>query len=87
MPTVMIHHDAKDVAHWLASTKRDEVFGPVGVTNIRTFSDPQKSHHVGLVMDVADMDRLLAFLQTQPAADAMSHDGVMPETLVYLVRS
>ena len=23
--------------HWLASPKREEVFGPLGVTNIRTF--------------------------------------------------
>jgi len=42
---------------------------------------------VGLVMDVADMDRLEAFMKTKPAADAMEHDGVLPETLVFLVQS
>ena len=41
MPTVIAHHDVKDKDHWLASAKREEVFGPLGVTNIRTFVDPQ----------------------------------------------
>lgn len=38
-------------------------------------------------MDVADMDKLMAFMQTKAAADAMAHDGVLPETLVFLVQS
>jgi hypothetical protein len=36
-------------------------------------------------MDVADMGALTAFMETQEAADAMTHDGVLPETLVLLV--
>jgi hypothetical protein len=87
MPTVMAHHDVKDTKHWLASPKRKEVFEPIGVTNIRTFVDPQNPNRVGLVMDVADMDRLKAFMQTKAAADAMAHDGVLPETLVILAQS
>ena len=87
MPTVMAHHDVKDVKHWLASPKREEVFGPIGVTNIRTFVDPGRPNHVGLVMEVADMDKMTALMQTQAAADAMAYDGVLPETLVILVQS
>ena len=42
MPTVIGHHDiSKGCEHWLASPKREEFFGPLGVTNIRTFVDPQ----------------------------------------------
>ena len=41
MPTLIAHHDVKDQKHWLASPKREEVFGPLGVTNIRTFIDPE----------------------------------------------
>ena len=85
MPTVIGHHDVKDTKHWLASPKREEVFGPLGVTNIRTFVDPQNPTHVALLMDVADMDALTAFMQTEAAAQAMEHDGVVPETLVILV--
>ena len=29
------YHDVKDTEHWLASPKREEVFGPLGVTNPR----------------------------------------------------
>ena len=87
MPTILAYHDVKDVKYWLASPVRKEIFEPIGVTNIRTFVDPQASNRVGLVMDVADMDRLVAFMQTKPAVDAMAHDGVLPETLVILVQS
>ena len=85
MPTVVAHHDVKDTEHWLASPKREEFFGPLGVTNIRTFVDPQNPTHVALVMDVADMDAVMAAMQTEAAAEAMDHDGVLPETLVILV--
>lgn len=38
-------------------------------------------------MDVADMDALMAAMQTEAGADAMAHDGVLPETLVILVEA
>ena len=85
MPTVIGHHDVKDTEHWLASPKREEVFGPLGVTNIRTFVDPQNPTHVAVLMDVADMDAVMAFMQTEAGAEAMEHDGLLPETLVILV--
>ena len=88
MPTVIVHHDIKkDTKHWLDSPRREEVFGPLGVSNIRTFVDPQKPNRVALLMDIADMDRVMAFMQTQAAADAMEHDGVVPESLVFLIES
>jgi hypothetical protein len=86
MPTVIAHHDiskGKDV--WLASPKREEVFGPLGVTNIRTFVNPQNPTQVAILMDVADMDALMDAMQSEAAAEAMQHDGVVPETLVILV--
>jgi hypothetical protein len=87
MPTVMAHHDVKDKDHWLASPKREEFFGPLGVTNIQTFVDPENPTRVGIVMDVPDMDAVMAAMETQAAADAMAHDGVLPETLVILVEA
>jgi hypothetical protein len=87
MPTVMAHHNVKDKDHWLASPKREEFFGPLGVTNIRTFVDPQNPTRVGLLMDVPDMDAVMAAMETQAAADAMGYDGVLPETLVILVEA
>jgi hypothetical protein len=87
MPTVIAHHDVKDTDHWLASPKREEVFGPLGVTNIRTFVDPQNRNRVAIMMDVADMDAVMAAMQRPEMGEAMEHDGVLPETLVILVES
>jgi hypothetical protein len=83
----MAYHDVKDKDHWLASPKREEFFGPLGVTNIRTFVDPENPTRAGLVMDVSDMDAVMGAMETEAAADAMAHDGVLPETLVILVEA
>ena len=40
-----------------------------------------------MLMDVADMDALKAAMETPGAAEAMAHDGVVPETLVMLVEA
>jgi hypothetical protein len=87
MPTVIAHHDVKDKDHWLASPKREEVFGPLGVTNIRTFVDQENPTRVAVLMDVADMDAVMAAMQTPALADAMEYDGVLPETLVILTEA
>jgi hypothetical protein len=87
MPAVIAHHDVKDKDHWLASPKREEVFGPLGVTNIRTFVDPQNPTQVAVLMDVADMDVVMAAMQEPAMAEAMAYDGVVPESLVILVEA
>jgi hypothetical protein len=87
MPTVIAHHDVKDKDHWLASPKREEVFGPLGVTNIRTFVNPQNPTRVAVLMDVADLDVLMTAMQSEATAEAMAYDGVLGETLVILVEA
>ncbi len=87
MPTVFIHHDVTDTDHWLAAPTREEFLGPLGVTNIRTFVDPTNPTHVGVLMDVADMDVVAAALQTPEAAEAEASDGVVAETMVTLIES
>ena len=87
MPTVFIYHEVKDKDHWLASPKREEVLGPLGVTNIRLFVDPQNPTRVGGMMDVPDMDTLMAAMQTDEAAQGMAYDGILLETLVVLVEA
>jgi hypothetical protein len=87
MPTVIAHHDVRDKDHWLASPKREEVFGPLGVTNIRTFVDPQNPAQVAVLMDVADLDAVMSAIQTRAMSEAMEYDGVLPETLVILVET
>jgi hypothetical protein len=86
MPTILGHHDiSKGKDHWLSSPKREEFFRPLGVTNIRTFVDPQNPSHVAVVMDVPDLDAFTAAMQSDAAGAAMAHDGVLPETLVILI--
>jgi len=87
MSTVLGDHDVKDKDHWLASPKREEFFGPLGVSNIRTFVDPQNPTQVAVLMDLADMDAFTSAMQSEAAAEAMAHDGVLPETLVVLVEA
>ncbi|HEX2368233.1 MAG TPA: hypothetical protein VHM94_03250 [Acidimicrobiia bacterium] len=76
---------SKGKDHWLASPKREEFFGPLGVTNIRTFVNPENPTQVAVLMDVSDLDALMAAMQSEAAAEAMAHDGVVPESLVILV--
>ena len=87
MPRILGFHEVKDVPHWLSSPKREEFFGPLGVTEIKTYVDPQGSKRVGLTMNVADMDAVMGAMETQEGADAMEYDGVIPETLVVLIES
>ena len=87
MPTVIGYHEVKDTQHWLASPKREEVFGPLGVTNIRTFVDQENPTRVAVLMDVADMDTVMAAMQTPALGDAMEYDGGLPETLVILTEA
>jgi hypothetical protein len=83
----MAYHDVNDKDHWLASPRREQFFGPLGVTNIRTFVDPENPRRVGLVMDIPDMEAVMAAMETEAARDAMAYDGVLPETLVFLVEA
>jgi hypothetical protein len=84
METLLVLHEVDDVDHWLASPKRQELFGPLGMT-ARTFRDPEGSNRVGLIVEVPDIAAWQELLQTPEAAEAMKYDGVRPETIVGLV--
>ena len=86
MPTLLVFHEVEDVDHWLASPKREEFFGPLGIT-VRTFRDPAGSNRVGLLAEVPDIASWEAALQTEAAAEAMKFDGVRADTLVVLAEA
>jgi hypothetical protein len=86
MPTVIAYHEIDDREKWLASPKREEFFGPLGVT-IRTFLDPENPNRAAVLADVPDMDAFQAAMQSQEAADAMAHDGVRADTMIVLVEA
>ena len=87
MPTLIGYHHVKDTKHWLASPMREKFFGPLGVTGIRTFVDPQNATRVAVLMEVPDMNKLKTAMSSPGAAEAMTHDGVLAETLVLLVEA
>ena len=86
MATIMVFHEVDDVAHWLSSPKRAELFGPMGMT-ARTFVDPEGTNRVGLIVELPDVETFRSALESEQAAEAMKFDGVRPETIVMLVES
>jgi hypothetical protein len=83
MPTLMVVHQVDDVDHWLASPKREEFFGPRGMS-VRTFVDPQSPGRVGLIVEVPSIEAFEQAIAEPEAAEAMKHDGVQPATIVTL---
>ena len=86
MTTVLVTHEVDDVNHWLTSSKRSEVFGSLGIS-VKTFTDPEGSNKVGLILEVPDMDAMKAMLESDAGAEAMKYDGVRPETILTLIAS
>jgi len=84
METLMVFHEVDDVEQWLASSKREELFGPLGI-QVRAFRDPQGSNRIGLIVETPDVATWHEALQTDKAAEAMKHDGVRPDTILELV--
>jgi hypothetical protein len=84
VPTLLAFHEVDDLDHWLNSRKREEIFGPLGIT-VRTFHDPERTNRVGLIVEVPDMAVFEQAMQSEGAAEAMRHDGVRPETLLVLI--
>ena len=84
MPTMLVVHEVEDVDHWLKSSKREELFGPLGYS-VHTFVDPTDAHRVGLVVEGPGLDAFEEFMKSDAAADAMRHDGVRPDTVRVLL--
>lgn len=78
MPKLVATHEVDDVAHWLASPKREEVFAGVA-TNITTFVHPSEPNR-------ADMDAFDKLMKSDAAAAAMKYDGVRPQTLALYIQ-
>lgn len=87
MPKIVIHHEVDDSEHWLSAgkTTRENFFGPLGITDIQTYTNPQNPNQVALTMDVPDLDAMMAALQTPEAAEAEKADGVKADTIVLYV--
>ena len=83
MATYVVTHEVDDVEHWLASPRREEFFGPHGIT-AQPFRDPAGSNRVALIVEIPDLAAFQELMQSEGAAEAMKYDGVRPETLLLL---
>jgi hypothetical protein len=84
MRTVLVFHEVDDVDSWLASPRRREVFGPLGIT-VRTFVDPERPNRVGLVVETPSMELFHEAMESTVTAAAMRRDGVRVETVQVLI--
>ena len=84
MTTLVITHEVDDIDHWRTSTRREDYFGPLGIT-ARAFVDPDKSDRVGLIVECPSLEAFQEAMQDAGAAEAMKFDGVRPETIHMLV--
>jgi hypothetical protein len=80
MLTVIVTHDIDDTNHWLASPKRQEFFGPKGIT-VRTFLDARNPKRAAVLVEVPDMELFEEVMHSQEVADAMVADGVHSDTV------
>ena len=77
---MLVFHEVDDVDSWLSSSRRREVFGPLGITT-RTFVDRERPNRVGLVVETPSMELFQEAMESMAAAAAMRRDGVRSETV------
>jgi len=85
MSTVLVFHEVQDGQRWAkAWTKgpgsRHDMFAKIGV-KARNFQDPKNPNSTGLILDVPDVAKLQAFLQSDEGKKAMKEDGLKAETM------
>lgn len=82
---VIVTHDVKDGDAWLAAWSGDDnrhaMFAANGASSTRTFRNPENPDEVGLLIEVADMDTLMTFLNSPETQAAKTEDGVIDSTL------
>jgi hypothetical protein len=89
MPTVIIFHEVKNGENWAEAWRkgkgsRHEMFGKVGI-KARTFRDPKNPDSTGVMLEVPDMAKCQAFLESDEAKKAMAEDGLKVDTMRMLV--
>lgn len=85
---VTFTHDVKDKEVWLAAwtgpDSRKETFAANGAGAIKVFGAPDDSKRVGLLVEVIDMDTMMAWLNSPEGAAAKAEDGVINSSLTFM---
>lgn len=86
--TLAITHEVEDADRWLAAWQgegsRHELFAQHGAPHVRVFQSPESPNHVGLVIDVEDMEALQSLLSSPEGEQAKAEDGVKDATMTVL---
>lgn len=86
-PVMVAIHHLKDRAHWLSvwqdSRERREMFAKNGAAAVHLIQSTSDQDTTGLVIEVADMDKMKAFLGSPGSRDAAAADGVDAATLQF----
>jgi ketosteroid isomerase-like protein len=87
LPVMVATHHLKDRAHWLSvwqdSPERREMFAKNGAAAVHLIQSTSDEDTTGLVIEVADMDKMKAFLGSPGSRDAAAADGVDTATLQF----
>lgn len=82
---VSITHEVKDKDVWLAAwtgpDSRRADFAEHGAGAIKVFQAPDDPNRVGLLVEVLDMDAMVAWLNSPESATAKAEDGVIDSTI------
>jgi hypothetical protein len=85
MTTIIATHEVENGERWAkawhkGAGSRHELVAKLGAT-ARTFRDPQNPNVTGLILEVPDITKFQAFMESDETRKAMQEDGVKPETL------
>lgn len=83
--TLAITHEVEDADRWLAAWQgegsRHELFAQHGAPHVRVFQSGDNPNHVGLLLDVEDMEALHSLLSSPEGEQAKAEDGVKDATM------
>jgi hypothetical protein len=80
----MITHEVDDVNHWLTAPVRAALVAKLGL-DIRVYVDPASSNVVGVILEVPSVEFIVKHLNSAENKEAMTLDGVRPDTLRLLI--
>ena len=86
---MIVFHEVKNGELWGEAWRkgkgsRHEMFARIGV-KARTFHDPKNPDLTGVILEIPDMAKCQAFLESDEAKKAMAEDGLRDETMRTLV--
>ena len=88
---MLVVHEVEDGDRWLAAwtgeNSRHEQFKANGAAHAHTFRSADNPNLTGVVMSVADMDALNAFLASEEVAAAAAADGVDLSDMTVLIET